>query len=156
MIASAAHDLLGARERARRIDAVKPCAARLDHSNTLVNVWNEETHAGREMKVKKGRGGGEALRADARGGGRLAGISLASLLLRYQSKTQTSHSWMALFSEDDTFSILSFLLHSFFFFTVASAASTCLSSCPWGLIPRLQFILEEDRGFGFYPPLCNP
>lgn len=39
--------------------------------------------------------------------------------------------------------------HSVSPFTVVSAAQTCPSSCPWGLIPQHQFVLEEDRGLAF-------
>lgn len=39
---------------------------------------------------------------------------------------------------------------------MASAASTCPSSCPWGLIPQHQFVLEEDRGLAFIHPSAAP
>ena len=57
-----------------------------------------------------------------------------------------------------TFSQFSHFSEHFFYtpFTGASAASTCPSSCPWGLIPQHQFVLEEDRGLAFIHPSVAP
>lgn len=60
-------------------------------------------------------------------------------------------------SASDIFSIFSFL-RAFLCTPLAEAyaASTCPSSCPWGLIPRHQFVLEEDRGLPFIHPCAAP
>lgn len=57
----------------------------------------------------------------------------------------------------DIFSIFSFL-RAFLCTPLAEAyaASTCPSSCPWGLIPQHQFVLEEDRGLPFIHPFAAP
>ena len=57
-----------------------------------------------------------------------------------------------------TFSPFSHFSEHFFStpLTVVSAASTCPSSCPWGLIPQHQFVLEEDRGLAFIHPSAAP
>lgn len=57
-----------------------------------------------------------------------------------------------------TFAWFSHFSEHFFYttFIVASAALTCPSSYPWGLIPWLQFVLEEDRGLAFIHPFAAP
>lgn len=155
MIATATYYLPAAHVWPHSVDADKSWSAQLGQSSTLINIWYGDTERERN-KREEGKGWKEIPVVTHTRHERPGGITLATWCC--DIKANTSHSHIPLDSfVVPLFPVCHFLVHFFYSpFIEVSAASTCPSSCPWGLIPQHQFVLEEDRGLAFIHPLCNP
>lgn len=158
MVATATDELPLTYEGTHCVDAVECWATRLGGGTTFISICNSELKTNRDMHMKGGIRPKKRERKDPK-----VQIQGMGELGESPFNSNSKHITQFLPPGEMSYSPLTcsqfchFSQHFFCTpFTGVSAASTRLSSCPWGLIPLHQFVQKEDILLPFIHPSATP